>query len=220
MPLNAQVAGMLLTGDGEWLVYLAESPSGARLCRLRAPTLTAGEPHSVPSNGTSILIDGGDGGATLVVMAAGLLLRVDLAAWTVEPFAVFSQGTVQTIAPLGGGLFLLAERRGTSFLLVADLRPGQLKVLSRFAAPFPGRLYLRTTPGGGRRFYVGTSAVFDGQIQAYDLAEGDPTRVTAAGSALRDGRRLLRGGLYLTPDGRHLLSGNGYAFAVPLPATR
>jgi hypothetical protein len=68
---------------------------------------------------------------------------------------------------------------------------------------------LRTAPG---RLYVGTSAVLDGRIDAFDVS-GES--LTARASAARDGLRLLRGGLHLTPDGRHLVTGNGHVFAVP-----
>jgi hypothetical protein len=76
--------------------------------------------------------------------------------------------------------------------------------------PLTGRLYLQAGTGG--RAYLGTSAVFDGQIQAFDVTDSS---ATARGGVQRDGERLLRGGLHLSPDGHHLLTGNGHVFAAP-----
>ena len=70
---------------------------------------------------------------------------------------------------------------------------------------------MRTTPG---RLYLGTSAVLDGRLEAYDF-DVARLRLTARGVVGRDGERLLRGGMHLTPDGRHLVTGNGYVFRTP-----
>lgn len=212
--LQAQVTGLILSADGSRVYYLADSPqSGAHLGRIDPETLQRGEPLRVPANGNSSFAEAGE---ALAVLTGGLLYYIDPKGWTVERLLAPTQGTVLAIAPAAGGKTLMLERRGIlTYVAVADL--GRRRVLARYLAPFSGRVYLRTdaegrpSAAGPTRFYLASSAVFDGQIQGYELSEAG--EVTALGGAGRDGERLLRGGLHLGE--RFALSGNGHAYALP-----
>jgi hypothetical protein len=201
--LRSTVTGMHLSSDGAYLCYLAESVSGAHVGRLATDSLEC-QTKRVPASGTSGLADLGND--ALVALAGAILFRIDLANWTVTRSAAVG-GSLMSVHPAGGTKVILLERRPSAFVVLLDVETN--KVLFRYAAPYQGRFTLRTAPG---RLYLGTSAVLDGRIEAFDL-EG--VSLTARGSAGRDDQRLLRGGLHLTPDGHHLITGNGHVFAVP-----
>jgi hypothetical protein len=87
------------------------------------------------------------------------------------------------------------------------------KVLTRVSARGQGRLYLHA--GANGRVYAGTSAVLEGQILALATSATGIDLERPLGRATSDGKRLLRGGWFVTPGGRHLLTGNGYVFGAP-----
>ena len=202
--LDAQLTGLQLSEDGAWLCYLAESLSGAHLGRIATETM-ATKKRPVPANGLSGMADVGNG--RFVALAGGLLFHIDVANWTVNRSTVITNGTLLGVYPAGVGKVFLLERRLGTYVVLLDLEAN--KVVSRHLSPMVGRYYLCSQPG---RLYLGTSAVFDGQIQAFEVKGGS---MTALGVARRDDERLIRGGLYLTPDGRYLVTGNGHVYHAP-----
>jgi hypothetical protein len=208
--LDSHLTGLHLSEDGAWVTYLADSLTGAHLGRLDVSSMRdpAENRRLVPLSGLSGLAEVGDG--TLLALSGNLLFRVRIDPWEVTP--ITSVGTtILAMAGAGAGKFFLLERRiGVPgvFVLLYDLHSG--KVVKRVAAPFSGRYSLRA--GSGSRFYLATSAVLDGQVLAFDLSESS---VVARGAGARDGGRLLRGALHVSPDGRRLLTGNGHVFYSP-----
>jgi hypothetical protein len=208
VPVRGHMYSLLLSRDGQHLYYLSHVGRKSQIGRLALRDWTSATPHEVLGAGLSWLVQAPDSGQ-IIAMAGGELLVIDSTNWTkterrveaaIAAFAMGSQGQ------------LYAIQRGTAnFLVALDLNSGQIH--SRMTLPLVGRFYTRLSPDGGR-LYISTSAVLDGRVFAVDVT-GKPGTMRVVGHAGRDRSRLLRGGLFVSPDGKLVMTGNGVVFHAP-----
>jgi hypothetical protein len=210
LALDAQVNSLILSTDGSQLYYLIESRE-SHIGRVATLSWTLERTHRLSGGGLQYMAATPETGI-LVGLAGRNLFALNPATWALE-HSLTLDGAISALAPAAPGrVYLLEKRSGNNHLVIVDL-PGR-KVIDRMELRLEGRIYLHAGPGAGR-LTLGSSAVLDGQIHVFDVADSRSDRPAEIGQMRRSRTRLLRGGLYLTPDGKYLLSGNGYVFHAP-----
>jgi hypothetical protein len=206
LSVGGQVHALLLSGDGGSLYYLAETLREAHIGRIATHPWSHRLLLSQRKGGMLALaqVPGADHFAGLV---GGRLFFLDPKTGSMRD-TVNVPGAIGAFAPGPNGQVFLVERRNGTHLLVVDVK--RRSVRARLSLPLVGRVY--ACSAWGSRLYLGSSAVLDGQVVALDVA-GTPRPV---GLAHRDRDRLIRGGLFLSPDGKLLVTGNGHVYHAPL----
>ncbi len=210
LALEAQINALVLSADGSQLCYLVESRQ-SHIGRLATESWTVEHTHHLSGGGPLLMSVAPDTGR-LVGLARSTLFSLNPATWVLE-HSLPLEGAFHGLAPVPDGRVYLLEKRGGSYHLVLLDLPRH-KPIDRLELRMEGRLYLANGPGPGR-LSLGSSAVLDGQIRVFDLAGATAKKPTEVGQVRRSRTRLLRGGLFLTPDGKYLLSGNGHVFHAP-----
>ncbi len=214
LSVGGQVHALLLSSDGQHLYYLIEARRDAQLWRIVTGSWSARQVQAYRKGGLLALAPV-PGSNQIAGLAGGRLLLFDATTGTPQDLGGVTSAITAFAAGRDGQLFLL-ERRNTTFLVVIDAERRQVR--ERLAVPLVGRVYACTGPAA-RRLYVGSSAVLDGQVLAVDVPRR-PGPLRAVARARRDPTRLIRGGLFLGPNGKLLLAGNGHAYHVPAAEDR
>jgi hypothetical protein len=204
-PLRANVRSLFLTAGLTRLVYLAEGPRDARLGRIDLGGWTRDRETQLGVGGSVTASLSPEG--ALHVLSGGRLSTYDPVGWERTSCLRVGPGVCAVAAGRPDRLFLL-ERRGGLVVHVVDL-PGR-KVRSRWVAPLVGRVTARTSAAGDR-LYLAASAVLDGCIHELNVS-GDGAAPVFAGQAHAGHERVIRGGLFLSPDGTLLVTGSGLVF--------
>jgi hypothetical protein len=212
--VHAHFHSLLLSADGDHLYYLADGLSdGSSVGRVVTASWQRRQPLPIQAGGLMALARL-PGSSRLAGLAGGRLFLLDPQTWAIrDPVMIDQPSAVQAFAAGPDGQVYLAEWRNGSHLVIIDL-PGR-KVLHRLPLPLAGWRSLCMGPDG-RRLYASSSAVLNGGILALDLASGGldarRDRPRAVRQARRDRDRLIRGPLFLSADGKLLVTGNGHVF--------
>jgi hypothetical protein len=213
LELRGQVYTLLLSREGKHLYYLADGGRESHAGRVATDTWTRDGVLPVRGGALATLVQAPDTGLLVGLSGGGRLFLIDPDTWTMKPDLTVPG--ISAFALGRGGQLYFIQRSGETYLVVVDLNSRHVR--ERLLLPLRGRIYTRVGPAG-RRLYVGTSAVLDGQLHAFDLRGQEADKVRPLGRAGRDRSRLLRGGLFLSPDGKLLFTGNGHAFHAPAGA--
>jgi hypothetical protein len=206
--LVAHFHGLALAPGGEHLYYQASSRGEAHLARIDCTNFSADRRFGLGTGTGGIALS--PDGKHLHALTSPFLRMIDTAAWT-ERKALRLLGGEYTLAAGNNGRVYLAERREPPQVYALDMPQGT--VVGRWSAAVRGRVSLRLDAGRDRLF-LATTALAGGRIWALDVA-GD--RVKAPGltaEVVSDRAGVLRGGLFLTPDGQYVLNGSGRIFRV------
>jgi DNA-directed RNA polymerase subunit RPC12/RpoP len=208
--VGAPIAALILAEDGRHLYHLAEEANGSRLGRIDTSSWSAD--RALPLRGSRPnLLAQVPGGKTLYALSGGWLYTIDRAAWAPTDL-VSTSSSVHGMAVDDRGRVFLAERTRVVQVKVIDVPRRQ--VLARWQAEAEGLPSVALSPDSNRVF-VGTSAFASGRVWILDISQGQievPPVLAQGGS---DRGRLLRGGLSVTSDGRHLLTTTGLVFRLP-----
>ena len=210
MALRAHVHALHLSRDGNHLYYLIDIGREAQAGRIDTATWTPAGVQPLRGGGHCALAVAPDTGL-VAGLSGGRLFVIDPDTWTVKE-GVAVLGTMVGFAMGASGQLYLIERRAETYLLVVDVKSRQVR--ERLLLPLRGRIYTQVG-AGGRSLYLSTSAVLDGRLLAFRLDGQEAARIRPVGQAGRDRARVLRGGLFVSPDGKLLLTANGHVFRAP-----
>ncbi|MGL4551668.1 MAG: hypothetical protein ACRC33_10805 [Gemmataceae bacterium] len=205
LELDAPVAALLLAPDGRRLYLLTDPAHGRALMRVEASTLTADRKTLYPDGSGAGLALAPDGSA-LYTLIGGRLASLDPESWNETGYVHVGPSPISPVALHGGRVVLLLDRQPALRLVFVDV-PSR-KALSRWELPVDGRPYLARS-ADGKQIYLGTAAVLHGAVWQFDCHGDAVTRPAVVRSAASDRHRLFRGPLYVSPDARHLIFGNG-----------
>lgn len=206
LEIDGHLLDLSLTCAGAYLVYRADNHRLVHVGRVDTSRWLRDRDLPVDRIGTSSLSVAADEPIAIILSGASVW-TLDIPAWEVRD-QVEVTGAVQCALAVGSERLLLVERRPALQFHLLERR--NREIICRWQLDLDGRSTVVVHPGG-KRMYVGTSAVTAGRIVAIDLPAGvgQPIGVGQVGN---DGSRLIRGTLMMSGDGRVLLTGNGLVF--------
>jgi hypothetical protein len=209
LSINAHLTALLLSANGEELYYLCETTRDTQLGRVATQKWTMDKPLRQPSNGPTALVPAPDE-PILYALTASRIYTIDIRSWKVINRIGLAGPIHGLLVGKNRRVYLLEWRFGIQ-VQVIDL-PTR-KQLARWHLEADGRPYFRLSPDT-RQLFVATSAVTTGRILMLDVSNPQNTQPIVKGHVSGDRQHLLRGGFFVTEDGRYVVSGAGVVFRV------
>jgi hypothetical protein len=208
--LDAQVQGMILTPEGDYLYVLTETSKKAQVERIDTRRWISDRSIGVQLGGSAMLAQ--SPGGALYVLSGGRLYALDPQSWTILRDLRVGASVLSVLAGKNDRLYVLERREGL-FLHLYDVRAAEvLGHLTLWPSEAIGRVYLRMSPDGSR-IYAGNSAVTHGAVREVDVS-GEQGLPRLLRDASTDPHHLLRGPLMLGPDARYAVTGSGHVFRL------
>jgi hypothetical protein len=208
LPLYSHIHGLVLSPDGRYLYYQSTSPRDAHLGRVDTTRFARDRLLGLMSAGLALALS--PDGKQLYIATSGRLMMLDTSAWRVQRHVQIT-GADHSLAAANEGRVYLSERRDGTHLYCLDMC--QPAVLAHWTASIPGNVTLRLAPGGSRLF-LAANAVSTSRIWALDVHGTDYHAHGVRAEVLSDRTGVLRGQLFVTPDGRYLINGSGQLFRL------
>jgi hypothetical protein len=202
--LMAHFLGLALCPRGQFLYYQASSRGAAHIARVDALRFRGDRQFGLSGSATGMALS--PDGKHLYALTTPTIRMIDPAAWTERKALQYPIPGEHALAAGDNGRVYLADRREPPRVYALDMH--QSKVVGNWSAGLRGHVSLQLAPGGDRLF-LGTSTLAGGRIWALDVAGEQVTRPKLTAQIVSDRTGVLRGGLFLTPDGQHLLNGSG-----------
>jgi hypothetical protein len=204
LEIKQSIPALLLSRDRRHLYVLTESPRDNLLMRADPATLAVDSKTPFDGGAGAALALSPDG-STLYALAGSRVTAFDAATWAQTGHVVVGSSPTGLVATDGGRVLLIDRRPGLQ-VLVVDI--AARKALARWLIPVEGRPYLTASPDG-KQIVIGSSAILYGAVWQFDCSGEHLTQPVLLRSASSDRHRLLRGPVYVSPDSRHVIFGNG-----------
>jgi hypothetical protein len=210
IPDIGYVTSLVLAPDRRSLFLLGVGRQLVTLFRVNTTSRAIAAEQSM-RGGAGALALSPDGRRLYATSVSGVLVidphSLEITRRALLPFVPFD------LAADDGGRVFVSSSGERPVVVVLDMNRDE-PVVGHWAAPFPGRLYLRLTPDG-RHLYLGTSSVSADRLHALRVDGARASRPLLEGTVSTDDDGLVRGEFQITPDGRFLLNRWGKVYRLP-----